>query len=302
MVLSRGTIDFDDLRCFLAVVDHASVTVAARALGVPKSSVSRRVASLESSLGVSLLRRSTRSIVPTDAGRRYAGEARRALGILGDAARCASDVEEGPVHGRVRVTATPDIAREHLIRPIAEVRREHPDVHVELLLTPRRVDLVAEGVDLGIRVGTPGSDALVAKKLTTLEAHVVASPDYLRRRGRPASPDELADHAWVDFLNIHAVGELRLRSPTGKEHPLPRKFEVAADEVGFCIAAAEAGLGLTLLPASLVSEAVRKGLLEVVLPRHVVAGPPLWLVYPKDRFASRAVTAVRDAIVQSFKR
>src|SRR5215207_9669134 len=183
LVASLTTMDLNLVTAFVRVVEQQSFTGAAKALNLPKSSVSRRVTELEEELGVQLLHRTTRKLALTEAGRSYYEQAERALTELNAAAESASGMDT-EARGIVRVTAPVDIGVMGLADVIAEFLREYPDIHVELSVSSRVVDLVDEGFDIGVRAGKSRDASLVARRVGNAALCLYASPEYLQRRGR----------------------------------------------------------------------------------------------------------------------
>lgn len=282
----------DGIATFARVVESGSFTAAARALDLPTSSVSRTVAQLEAALGVRLLQRTTRQLHLTDAGRVYYDVARAALADLeGVNARIASLGTEP--HGLVRLTAPPDVGIMALPRILAEFTRAHPKVQVELSLSSRAVDLVAEGFDLAIRAGTLKDSSLVATKVGSTDLGLFASRRYLQERGTPQRLEELARHDCILFRAQRARAVWRLTGPHGEEK-VEVRGQVAVDEMAFVAPAVAADLGIGLVPVfhcGVAQEVVR------VLPEYAVRGGALSVVSPSARHKTAAVERLRAHLV-----
>src|SRR6476646_4336890 len=176
--------DYNDLALFTRVVERGSFSDAARAAGLPKSSVTRSIARLEKELGVRLIQRTTRQRGVTDAGRELYERVRGAVVALEEAAQAVREHGREP-RGIVRVTAPGDAAMLGVPEALAKLSARYPSIHVEMVLTSRVLDLVADGIDLAIRAGRLADSSLVARKVGSTNAGLFASPDYLERRGRP---------------------------------------------------------------------------------------------------------------------
>src|SRR5258706_9382955 len=202
-------IDLNRIGLFVRVADGGSFTAAARLSGLPKSSVSRAVAALERELAVRLIQRTTRRLQLTEAGRAYYESVSRALAGIEEAAAAMSELQDTP-RGQLRITAPPDLGQWLLAPTIARFAMRYPDVQVDVSLTQRLVDLVHEGLDLALRVGKLRDSRLVARPLGHIRAGIFAAPRYLKRRGRPRSVGELAEHGCVLFRGVsgRAVWEL----------------------------------------------------------------------------------------------
>jgi DNA-binding transcriptional LysR family regulator len=286
--------DLNDAAFFTEVVEHGSFSAAARASGVPVSTVSRRIARLELRLGVALLVRTTRSLVLTDAGRAYGDRAVRALAELEEAERLVRDLHERP-QGRLRVAAPRGVAL--LVWPaVAEFLDRFPDVSVDLDAHERRVNLVAERYDVAVYTGPLADSTMIARKLLEGTYGLFASPAYLARRGRPKRLRDLAEHDVVIVADRAKQASWALRDG-GRGRTLPVRGRVRVNEIGLAHRATLDGYGIGKLPDPLAASDVRAGRLERVLPR-VDGGPiPAWIAYPAARVLSRALRAFVDHMV-----
>ena len=192
------TIDLNRVRLFVRVVDAGSFTAAARAAGMPKSSVSRSVAGLERDLGVRLIQRTTRRIQPTEAGRAYYESVSRALSGIDQATETVADLKDVP-RGTVRITAPADSGHRLLAASLVAFTSQHAEVRVDVSLTQRVIDMVHEGFDLAIRIGRLDDSGLIARRLGSVRAGVFASERYLSRKGRPESVAAIATHECILF-------------------------------------------------------------------------------------------------------
>ncbi|HYP76580.1 MAG TPA: LysR family transcriptional regulator [Polyangiaceae bacterium] len=290
--------DLNHVAVFARVVELESFTAASKQLGLPKSSVSRTVTRLEEELGVRLLQRTTRKLHLTEAGLAYYERARVALASLEEAAAAATNSSIEP-RGTVRMSAPADIGILNLGDVVARFVRKYPLVHIEISLSSRFVDLVAEGFDLALRAGQLADSSLVARKIGVDSHGVFASPAYLRRRGRPKTVADLAQHDCVLFRGRHGKSEWRLTGPHGEERVIVRG-PLSADEMAFVQQAVSAGVGIALLPATGVRLAAARGSLPLpvrLLPEYSVGGNGLSVVSPSARFQSASVTAFRDFLV-----
>jgi DNA-binding transcriptional LysR family regulator len=293
-----GTIDLNRLALFVAVAETGSFSTAAGRLRLPKSSVSRGVARLEESLGAQLLHRTTRHVATTSAGAALYERAAPLLGSLRAAVGVASSREEQP-SGELRITAPSDIGQMFLAEIVARFIARFPAVTVDLNLTLRYVDLIAEGYDVAVRAsGKPLKDSsLTARRLGGFEGHVYAAPSYLARRGMPKSGRELADHDWVVFRGMR--GPLTLSGP-GEPLVVQPRGRIVTDDFLVVREAIRAGAGVGLLDALYAEKDVAEGRLVCVLPRYRLLASGLYLVYPAARHQPRKVTAFRDFVLEWF--
>ena len=279
--------DYNDLALFTRVVERGSFTAAAQAVGLPKSSVTRSIARLERALGVRLIQRTTRQRGVTDAGRELYERVRGAVGALEEASEAVREHGREP-RGVVRISGLPDVDLMGMPDLLSTIHQKLPSIHVELSLTGRVVDLVAEGIDLAIRAGKLGDSSLIAKKVGTTHAGLWAAKSYLKKRGRPKLLSELAEHDCVLFRGRN--GRARW---TFEDSHVDVEGVFSVDDYGFLAGALEAGLGIGPLP---VFTANRTDL-ERVLPDHELPGAPIHVVMPSASYVPARVTAIRDLLV-----
>lgn len=292
--------DLNLVTAFVRVVEQQSFTSAARALGLPKSSVSRRVTELEQELGVQLLHRTTRKLALTEAGRTYYQQAERALGELQSAAESAAGLDT-EARGIVRVTAPFDIGVLGLAQILAEFAQLYPDIHVELSLNSRIVSLVDEGFDIGIRGGATRDASLVSRRAGTAAMGLYASPEYLKRRGRPKALEDIAQHDCVLFRGQHGKAIWKLEGPAGEASSIEVRGSVSVDEILFVRHAVGAGMGIGLLPTIVVGTCARVRELEPVeriLPDFSMPGGEVAVVTPTGHRRPRRVTLLRDFLLE----
>jgi DNA-binding transcriptional LysR family regulator len=293
---ATGAIDLNQISTFVQVMETGSFTAAARALGLPKSSVSRRVSALERALRVRLLQRSTRKLILTEAGRLYFDRARAALGVLADAGAAVAD-KSREIAGPIRFTAGGDNTG-FLAGLLAEFLELHPKVQIDVVLTPRRVDLVSERFDLALRAGPLVDSSLVVRRLGRSDLGLFASRGYLRKAGTPRRLSDLAQHRFILFGEPHDRQQLHLDGPDGRSL-VKVDGPLVIHEVTFGTDAIAAGVGIGLVP-EIYFPWMHKGLrappvgLVRVLPDHAVAGPDVSLVSPPTTYEPARVGLFRD--------
>lgn len=292
--------DLERLSVFVAVADTASFSLAAKKLGVPKSTVSRRIARLEQDLGVALLHRTTRHVALTTAGRGLYDRAAPALRALREAAGDLPEQDDEPA-GLVRLTAPVDAGTLFLADVLARFVRRHPRVRLDVHLTNRVVDLVGEGFDLALRAshGRMRDSTLVFRRVAMAISRLFAAPAYLANRGTPRSPADLAGHDWVVFRP--APRGLRLEGP-GEVFPVTPSGPIVCDDFFFLREALVGGAGIAFASELLVAEDVEAGRLVRVLPAWGIPSGTLSLVWPATRHLPRKVAALRDFVLESLPR
>ena len=292
--------DLNHLDTFVRVVEAQSFTAAARTLGVPKSTVSRRVSALEAALGVRLLQRTTRKLSLTEAGTAYFDRGSRALAAIFEASVAASDSDAEP-RGIVRMTAPVDLGSEILADMLATFVIDYPSIHIDLALTGRRVDLVEEGFDLALRAGRLDDSSLIARRVGLTEGRLFASPAYLERAGAPRRVADLHKHNFVMFRPRQGVMDLHLEGPKGPER-IEVKGSLGVDDFSFVRRALLAGLGIGILPGIYCRAEVLAGDLIRVLPKYAWRSAGLHLVYPSGRYVPQRVALLRDFLLKAFER
>ena len=269
--------DYDDVKCFLAVAEAGGLSRAAHRLATSKSVVSRRIARLEEGIGTRLLTRNARGVVLTEAGealRLRAGSAFEELdGALLDAGR-----REEELSGLLRITAPIAFGTTHLAEMLADFMDAHPRLRLDVSLGDRRVDILAEGFDVAVRMGLLPDSALVARRIAPLRLAVLASPAYLRARGTPAMPADLADHDCIVYT-VPGGGLWRFREG-GRFTSVRVTGRFHSDSAEAMRAAAVAGHGIAGLPTYMLGSAIADGALVPLLAAYPVAEAGLYAVRP----------------------
>lgn len=283
-----------ELLTFATAVAAGSISKAARELGVPRPTVSRRLLKLEERLGVRLIRRTTRAMVLTDAGEVLYARARAVLSAVEDAVASVQKSDDR-VRGLLRVSVPP-MAGDALGSVVASFLRDNPEVTVELHASTRHVDLVADGYDVAVRASSDLPPGLIARNLARARVLAVASPAYVAERGMPMRPSALERHRCL-------VGFARGEHPA-TQWPLLRggsirvRATLATNDIGVLRHAALAGRGIALLPMPLVHDDLANGTLVPVLPTRLGEETRFAAVYADREFVSPAVRAFIDAVAR----
>lgn len=281
--MEQNPLDPNDLLIFAEVVEQHSFTGAAERLGMPKSSVSRRVSQLEERLGERVLLRTTRKLSLTEFGRGLMHHAQQIAAEV-QAATALAEYRQVRPSGRLRVSMPGDFANILLVDLLAAFAAMHPDVTLDMDLSPRRVDLIDENFDIALRMGDLPDDATIAaRRIGEFTEGLYASPEYIRSRGMPKTPEELMTHDTLCLLS--RSGELRpwrLRGPE-REHTLmpPARFRANSPEL--LIRLARAGSGITAVPDRYAVAFMRRGEMLRVLPDWCLPATTCWAVFPGRR-------------------
>lgn len=286
------------LRHFVEVVQSGSFTAAAEKLGLGKAIVSHQVAKLEEELGVSLLVRTTRSLHLTSAGESFYEQA---AAILDQANNAALEVQQGQElpSGRLVVTAPEDYGRHVVARVLMELRQTYPQLYVDALFTDDQLDLIRERIDVSIRVGWLKDSSKIARKVGEFQQHVVASPDYLERMGKVASPQDLQGKDWIYNRKLSPMLEWT-HDRTDELHTLSLSDpKVTVSNTATAHLCAQQGGGLCVLPSYQIQEDIVQGRLKIVLPDWSLPSGGIYIVYPNMSFRpARTKVFVQELIKQ----
>lgn len=284
-----GTVDLNQLPLFVAVADAASMSEAARRLNLPKSSVSRGIAALEEALGVQLFHRTTRQVKLTTAGANFYEKTSALVAMVRDATHNLPE-QDGTPSGTLRITAPPDLGFTLLPELFARFALRYPEVQLDVRLSNRLEDLVAEGFDIALRISSKLKDStLVARKLSSLDLRLYAAPTYLARRGTPKTVEELEGHDFVTFRTL------------ASSVPAKVKMKVQTDDVFFCSQAVRAGLGIGAMPSFLTRSDVESGAVVPVIPKWSREAGSLFFVHPRGQHVPSKVTAFRDFLLEHLR-
>lgn len=290
---------WQEMASFLAVVDAGSFVGAADSLGLTKAAVSRHVAALEGRLDVRLLHRTTRRLSLTDDGLRFAARARELLATLEEVeAEVSSQAAEAV--GQLRVNAPLSFGVLHLAPLWTRFIDRHPKVTLDIALNDRVVDLVDEGYDLAVRITNLPSSQLVSRMLATTRIVACASPDYLRRHGMPARPEDLLHHRIAGYSYWSSRDEWTFTGPGGGASVRTRPF-LHTNNGDTCRAIALAGEAIILQPDFIVGGDLRRGDLVEVMPRYRSIEIGIHAVYPSRKHLAVKTRRLVDFLVDAFR-
>ena len=269
-----------DLSLFVAVARLGSFTKAAARLTIPVSSLSRRVAALETAIGLKLFNRSTRAVSLTEAGDLYLVRCENILAAVEEAHRDIHGLLEEP-RGVLRLSVDAEIGSRLVAPVIAAYSKRFPDMRVEIDLSARRIDLLNENFDLAVRIGSLPDSQLRVRRLATLHGKLYAAPAYLAQAGMPAHPRDLSNHRRIHLLHQADRGEWHLSNISGTErHEIVADSTITANNMAMIRQLAILGLGIAVLDEGMALDAVASGDLVVVLPGWALPSVPLSVVTP----------------------
>jgi DNA-binding transcriptional LysR family regulator len=290
---------FEELQAYVAVVDYKGFGNAADKLGIVKSMVSRRVSQLERRLGVQLLQRTTRRQSLTDAGREFYQRATQIICDLRDAEQSVA-MGQASISGRIRLALPLGFGVSQLARPISDFLARHAEIRIEVDLNDRQLDLVAENIDLAIRVGKLKDSSLIARKLAKVHFAVCASPAYLQERGTPRHPAELVEHEVLVYSNV-SVGSQWSYQLDGKRVSPRMRYQLSANNGEFLAEVASRGLAIVSGPVALLQNYIDRGELLPILTDYPQPEVGMYAVYPPGRLVAGRVRMLSDALHEHFK-
>ena len=290
-------LDLIDLRAFARIADLGSVSGAARALRMPKSSVSRSLVRLEDAVGAVLVERSTRHLRMTDAGLLLQRHARRILDDIGEAENAISGLVGQP-RGDLRVSVPFTFAAGPLADMLPQFLARYPEVRVMLTIDNRVIDLLAEEYDVAIRIGPLADSDLIARRLTTLALSPYASPAYLEGRPSIKAPSDLTNHRIVGHRSVKETWQFQSKSGAKRDVEIEAQAVAAEPDVVRTMLLAGAGIGI--LPDFHAADAIGSGALVQVLPDYDHRSVDVHALYPSHRSLSAKVRVFIDALATSL--
>lgn len=289
----------DRIDIFLEVARLRSFSAAAKVLGMTGPAISKQVMALEDELGIKLLHRTTRMVTLTDEGNAYAERVRPALEEIRDAASELQD-RKGKPSGLVRINAPLSFGHMHLLPTLSGFAKAYPDIQLEVALEDRKVDIIAEGYDIVIRIGVLEDSSLVARMLAESPVYLVAAPSYLAAHGEPEKPADLAAHRFITFSLHGGASEWRYSTPAGKSGSYKMEGHFKANTAEMMLQAALDGVGIALLPGFSVSTHVKARQLVRLFPGYgSVPERSISALMPPNRYRLRKVQLLVDWIAKA---
>lgn len=290
---------FLEMQTFVRVVEGGSITIAAGRLNLAKSVVSRRLAELETRLGVQMFQRTTRKLNLTESGRGFYERALRVLADL-EEAECFTRQEHSALKGKIRAALPLSFGLLHLAPAIDDFMHAHPDIEFDLDFNDRQVDLLQEGFDVAVRIARLGDSSLIARPLAPITHGVYASPAYLKRHGTPRHPSELANHVGLGYSNIAEPGTWTYHDQDGSLQRVRIPLSLRANNGDFLSRVASAGRGVLAGPTFYVYDAIRRGDLVRILSQFKWPTLTAYAMYPHTRHLSTRVRTFVDFLIERF--
>ena len=290
--------DLNEIVVFAKVVETRSFTAAAQQLGLPKSTVSRKVSQLEERLAARLLQRTTRKLSLTEIGQVYYERCQRIVTDIAAAEQLVSDMQTTP-RGLLKVTAPVDLGAFRLGELTARFLASHPDIHIHLDLSDRVVDLVEDGYELAIRFGPLPESTLIARRLAGASAGLYAAASYLAARGQPSHPDDLGDHELLAFVPVPRLATWTLHGADGATVELTPSARMTSNNLLAIFEATRAGAGISFIPDFVLSCTDNE--LVPVLPGWRSSAIEVYGVYPSGKNLAPKVRAYLDFIAEHLQ-
>ncbi len=290
--------DFEAWAIFACVVEHRSFSGAAESIGVSKATVSKAISRLEAQLGTALFHRTSRRLTLTDSGNALAERAGRILAEARAAEESALDAAKAPT-GLVRIAAPITFGIRFVADAIAELLVAHPGIAIDLRLSDAKVDIVADGFDIALRIADLPDSSLRARRLSPITARVVAAPAYLERHGTPRHPANLAHHACFQYAN--AIGAWHFRNASGEEAAVRPAGPLITDNGDAMLPALKAGLGIARLPDFIIDRELTDGGLVEILAGWSPMNVALHLLTPPSTLRPARVELVIEFLSERFR-
>lgn len=288
-------IDYNEMAIFAKVVDAGSYTRAADKLGLPKSTVSRKISQLEERLGVRLLHRTTRAIKPTEMGKAYYNHCSQMVAEAEEAQRSIHQLQAEP-SGLLRITAPVAFGAGFLAETVQTFLDAHPQVRVDVMLDNKVLDLVEDEIDVAFRVGPMSDSSLVARNLGTIRLIMCASPAYVKKRGAPKTHADLGKHNCVMLNNM----PWQLQGPNGRVE-IDVDGRLIMNDMEMTKRMLLIGYGVGLLPITMAYDEIERGQLVQVLPEYHFPDRDIYLVYHSRRQLPTKVVAFIDFVMARCK-
>lgn len=292
---------FDAMQLYCRIVETGQLSIAADQLNLSKGTVSKQLAKLEMHLGGRLLNRTTRRLTTTEAGLAFYERAKLILESL-DEAECAVTGLTTEPRGTLKINAPMSFGGKYLGKLLARYHQQYPQVHIDINLNDRQIDLVEEGYDLAVRIAELKDSSLIARRLAPCNLVICASPGYLQAHGEPESPDQLKHHQCLLYSYLDSAKHWTLEGPRGQIKQVPVNGALHANNGDLLCDALVHGMGIAVLPTFIAGDTIRNGNAKIILPAWRPRAPDISLLYPSAKHLSAKVRAFVDLAVEHFRR
>ena len=289
----------DGFRLFVRVVETGSFSRAAADLGVTQPTVTRQVAALEQRLGVRLVNRNTRRLSVTDAGRVYYERSKALLDLLEETEHLTLD-RQTAFTGRIRIATSVAFGRRVVTPLILAFMKAHPEIEIDLRCDDAFVDLVAQGIDVSVRLGRLADSSMAAKALGVNPWALVAAPAYLAKRGRPVEPQDLGRHDVLVYSSVHGDDQLHFTHPRRERVSVRVRGAFRCNNLSSLLAAARDGFGIAALPLYVAGASIDAGDLETLLTAYALPSQEIHAVFPSPKMVPSKVTALAEHLKAHF--
>jgi len=290
---------FSSMRMYIAVVDGGSFAAAADRLDISRAMVSKQIQKLETHLGTRLMNRTTRRLSLTETGRGFYERSVQIMSDVDEAEQVAGQLTSKP-QGVLRVTIPLSYGQHRLGAIMGEYSQAYPQVQLDISLSDRKVDLIEDGFDLAVRIGTMAQSDLIARKIGSVRSIVCASPAYLARRGTPTTPAELSAHACLGYTLTGSGADWRIEGPDGLV-TIPISGPIKADNGDIIRQAALCGAGIVFQPHFIVDDDIASGKLVRILPQWQSEDLGVYAVYPSRKHVSAKVRTFADFLARALQ-
>jgi DNA-binding transcriptional LysR family regulator len=287
------------VQLFIRVVETGSFSKAAGEAGITQPTATKAVAAMEARLGARLLHRSTRGVTPTEVGALYYEKCKLIARDIEEADNLAA-LLQSRVGGTLRISTSVGFGRRVMVPVVLRYMREHPGVMIDLSFDDRYVNLVEQGVDLAVRMGRLADSSLGARYLGMNPWTMVAAPSYLRSKGTPKMPKELAKHACLIYSSVQGDDRWSFTSPGGEEVSVPVKGPLRSNNLSTLLAAARAGMGIAVLPWYVARESVAERVVQSVMTDYVLPAQEMHAVFPSPKLVPSKVTSFIGFLQQAL--
>jgi DNA-binding transcriptional LysR family regulator len=287
------------LRLFIRVVETGSFSRASTESGITQPTATKHVAALEKRLGARLLHRSTRGVTPTEVGAAYYDKCKAIARELEEADSLAV-LMQSRVQGTLRINTSVAFGRRVLTPLVLRFMQQHPGLHIDLSFEDRYINLVEQGIDLALRMGRLPDSQLGSRYLGVNPWVLVGAPAYLKARGTPSAPADLAQHDTLIYSSVQGDDRWHFSSPDGDSVAVPVRGPLRSNNLSALLAAARSGMGLAILPWYVAHESVQAGAVKPLLERHALPAQEMHAVFPSPRLVPGKVSGFVDWLQGQF--